>query len=258
MGDDMTTVLITGATGGIGAMIAERLAAEGYCLILVGRNEQALLSLKNKLSTLSSDITIMAIDVSDYAAVQNALKSITNLDILITSAGILGPVAPFTQVDMDFWLKTININLLGTVYFCKLLIPVLQKSSHGKIITFAGGGAVNPRIQHSAYATSKAAVVRFTETIAAEYPLLDINVIAPGAHHTKIWDTETFDKPPEKWADSVRLQDFFAFLCSEKSNGITGRYIHAYDDWDKKDFRKIPEDLYTMRRVDERLLQKFM
>jgi NAD(P)-dependent dehydrogenase (short-subunit alcohol dehydrogenase family) len=93
-------------------------------------------------------------------------------------------------------------------------------------------------------------MVRLTEIIAAEYPMIDANAIAPGAHNTGIWKAETHDKPPEKWADKARFLSLVSFLLSEKSDGISGKFLHIYDDWEGLAPEVSRGDLYTLRRIE--------
>jgi len=258
----MVTILITGATGGIGSKLSEMLAKEKNSLILLATKSDALEKLSKELKEAYaiSVITIQC-DVSNYDDAKNKLSKITEIDVVVNCAGIAGPTGLIEDNDMAEWNKAIQVNLLGTVHVCNILIPILKnskKSRRGKIINFAGGGSAYARKLHTAYACSKTAVVRFTETIAQEHPELDINVIAPGAHKTKIWDEQLHESEPEKWGDMDRLKDLIVYLSNEKSDGLSGKFIHIYDDWDKKDFRLADSDFYTLRRIDDRFIQKFV
>ncbi len=268
----MVTALITGAAGGLGARMVERLLENDFDLILVDKHTQRLDALQkdvaSKYTTSNAatsnpkskqskrTVNVINCDVADYAALKKNLAAFKQIDVLINAAGELDPVGPFAENNIEVWAKTIGTNLLGTVNACHICLERLKKSKHGKIINFAGGGAAYGRVQHTAYASSKAAVVRFTETLASEEPKLDVNVIAPGAHNTFIWESETYDKPPLKWADPRRFQDLIQYLATDTSNGLTGRFMHIYDEWDKSDYRTLSPDMLTLRRIDEQLLKK--
>lgn len=221
-------ILITGATGGIGKEICQTLSP--HKIIALGTKD---------------------IDVSNKDNVKKLFSKLKKLDVLINCAGILGPVGKFEDNDLNNWDKTIQVNFLGTVYTTYFALPLLNKSKRGKIINFAGGGSAYPRLFHSAYGASKTAIVRFTETLAQEYPKLDINVIAPGAYKTKIWDGETYDKEPDHWGDFDRLKSFIKFLVSKKSNGISGKFIHYKDDWENFKKNKLSKHVFTLRRVEK-------
>ena len=101
--------------------------------------------------------------------------------------------------DWSEWVKTIEINLFGSILMTRELIPIFKKQRYGKIIQLSGGGATNPMPNISAYAVSKAAVIRFMETIAEELKgfNIDVNAIAPGALNTRMLD-EIMEAGPDK------------------------------------------------------------
>lgn len=240
-------ILITGATGGIGEELTKYLSSK-HKIIALSKNSQHLKSLQNKIG--NKIITTNA-DVSNKSQIKKVFAGINSLDVLINCAGVIKPVGLFLDNDLNIWRNNIEVNLFGTVYTCYYALPLLLKSRRGKIINFAGGGSAYPRPFHTAYGTSKTAVIRFSETLAIEYPSLDINSIAPGAYKTKMWQDETHDKEPEEWGDLNRLNNFIDFLVSEKSDGITGKFIHYKDDWGKFKPDTMPKDIYTLRRIEK-------
>lgn len=242
-------ILITGATGGIGSQLAKNLIQK-HRVVAVGRNKKNLNDLKTKIK--SKNLIIKQIDVSNPNQVRRLFSSIKSLNVLINCAGILKPVGKLLDNNLDDWKKTIEINLLGTVYCCYYALPLLLKAKkRGKIINFSGGGGAYGRSYHSAYACSKTAVIRFTETLASEYPQIDINAIAPGPHKTGMWKDEAHDKEPKQWGDMKRLKGFINYLLSQKSDGITGRFIHYKDDWGNFDPNKLSKEIYTLRRIEK-------
>jgi 2-deoxy-D-gluconate 3-dehydrogenase len=160
-------------------------------------------------------------------------------------------VEKFGNCNLGDWKKNIDVNLIGTANMVYYALPLLFKSRKGKIINFAGGGSAYGRMNHTAYASSKSAVVRFSECLAMEYPEFDINAIAPGAYKTKMWKDEKYDKEPENWGDMDRLKAFVDFLCSEKSDGITGRFIHYKDNWESFEVKNMAREMFTLRRVEK-------
>ncbi|OGK56425.1 hypothetical protein A3J15_02125 [Candidatus Roizmanbacteria bacterium RIFCSPLOWO2_02_FULL_38_10] len=246
-------ILITGASGGIGSALAKHLIKK-HAIIAVAYDKKKLQASKKNFDsyTESSNLDIFALDISDLSSMKRfSTKFKEPLDVLINCAGVLTPVGKLLDNDLKVWKHNIEINLFGTVQMCYYMISHLLKSRHGKIINFSGGGSAYPRSFHTAYASSKAAVVRFTETLAQEYPSLDINVIAPGAHKTGMWADETHDDEPQNWGDQEQLLKFIDYLISEKSDGITGRFIHYKDDWNKFNPEKMSKDIYTLRRIEK-------
>lgn len=255
--------LITGGSRGIGFAIAQALSDDGYKVIIAARNKDELSEASKKIQ---GDVTPLVMDVSDVASVRNALKVISSLDVLINAAGVIEPIGPIQAVDAEKWLQLLKINVFGTFAVTQACIPLLSKSGKGVIVNFVGGGeGAFPNF--SAYASSKGAIARFTETAAFELQKSDIavNAIAPGAVNTKMTQDmiaagvsageqyhraikqNESDATPDKAVRLVR------WLCSESARGVTGKIISA--QWDK--YEEFPNhieeisgtDVFTTRRV---------
>ena len=108
----------------------------------------------------------------------------------MNNAGVYGPMGSIEDVDWDAWVRAIEINLFGSILMCRALLPHFKAQRYGKIIQLSGGGATNPLPRISAYAASKAAIVRFAESLALEVrdEGIDVNAIAPGALNTRMMD----------------------------------------------------------------------
>jgi 3-oxoacyl-[acyl-carrier protein] reductase len=203
--------------------------------------------------------------------VRKTLEMFGRIDILVNNAGMLGPIGPLHENNIDEWIKTVHVNLIGTFLCCRAVLPVMIRQGRGKIINLSGGGAAYPKPNFSAYACSKAAVVRLTETLAEEVKdyNIQVNAIAPGAIKTRMVEqiVEAGEAAGEKaLADARRvLEDGGAgfepvtslavFLASDESDGLTGRLISAiWDDWRSLDKDEIKEIMrkgyYTLRRID--------
>ena len=188
----------------------------------------------------------------------------------MNNAGVYGPKGAIEDVGWQEWVRTIEINLYGSVLMCRGVLPHFKAQRHGKIVQLSGGGATNPLPRISAYAVSKAAVIRFVETLAEEVRdnHIDVNAIAPGALNTRMLD-EILDAGPEKvgrafYERSVKQREsggaplekgaeLAVFLGSSLSDGITGKLISAiWDPWSS--FREHLDelsstDVYTLRRI---------
>jgi NAD(P)-dependent dehydrogenase (short-subunit alcohol dehydrogenase family) len=269
--------IVTGASQGLGFEIAKQYLEAGANLMICARGEmlldEAALKLKNLAGTAQSVVALPA-DVSkptDVAAlVDGALRAFGRLDILVNNAGIAGPSGGIENVDWKEWVRTIEVNLLGSVLLCRSVLPHFKQAKHGKIIQLSGGGATNPLPMLSAYSASKAAVIRFVETLAEETRQhgIDVNAIAPGALNTRMLD-EFLAAGPETigaaFHERALLQrndggvplrkgaDLAVFLGSSLSDGITGKLISAvWDPW-----KTLPNhlddlngtDIYTLRRI---------
>tara|TARA_B110000008_G_C16895888_1_gene534735 strand:- start:136 stop:993 length:858 start_codon:yes stop_codon:yes gene_type:complete len=271
-------IIVTGGSLGIGFAVAKACAMQGAEVIIVARNQNDLDSSLKKICSISDKNHLAySLDVSDLKAVNVFAEWIKdeNLDIdgIVNCAGIYGPIGKTTTVNMEDFTKAININLLGTVYMCSAIAPLLKSKSNKKIVNFSGGGAASPFPNYSAYASSKAAIVRFTENFSIELKdnKFDINSIAPGFVITRLHDqtistgssvvgSNFYDNtkkqmkeggiPPEKAADLT------VFLLSDSSNGINGKFISApWDPWKEEFFQeklKSDNDFATLRRIDEK------
>lgn len=244
-------IIITGGSRGLGKDIINYLASEGNNITIIARDLEELKKTSSQIKRNYSKVSTnhYQCDVSDYNQCKRVIDNVQNIDILINCAGILGPVGLFGENSIEDWKKTIEINLIGTANMIHASLPIISKSNRGKIINFSGGGAAYGRKYHTAYGSSKCAIVRLTETLALEYPNMDINAVAPGAHNTDIWNTETFDKRPDKWADKERLLSLIDFLSSSNSDFISGRFIHIMDKWEELS-ASLPENLFKLRRVE--------
>ena len=215
----------------------------------------------------------MHCDISDRRSVDDlykfAMSKFDRIDVLINNAGIPGPLGNIEEVNWDEWVEAININLIGTAYMCRKVIEIFRQQDKGKIINLSGGGATTPLPGVSGYATPKAGLIRFTETLAEENKdkNIFINAIAPGALKTALTE-KFFNAGPNVigknftilWKKSKKVKALLlklalcaTYLASDESDGITGKLISArWDPWDNFNDRieKLKStDIYTLRRV---------
>jgi NAD(P)-dependent dehydrogenase (short-subunit alcohol dehydrogenase family) len=272
------SAIITGANQGLGRAIAEQFVRAGAGVLLTARSESLLEKTSVELASLATvpgqQVLFRVADVSRpddcSTTVSYARAHLANPCVLVNNAGIYGPFGPIEENDWLEWVKAIEINLFGTVLMCRELLPHLRAGGYGKIINLSGGGATAPLPRISAYAASKAAVVRFTETLAEECRStgIDVNAIAPGALNTRLMD-ELLAAGPEKvgsefYDKMVRQQkqggtplekgaELAVFLASAASDRITGRLLSAvWDDWANLPAHRTElatSDIYTLRRI---------
>ena len=268
--------LITGGSQGLGKTIAEHFLREGANVVLCARSEKELSATGAELARKFPAQKVFAkiCDVANESQVNElvafALRELGALDALVLNAGIYGPMGPTESVPLDEWRRAMDINLFGVLLPSRAVIPHFKKAGHGKIIVLSGGGATNPLPNISAYAASKAAVVRLGETLAEELrPFqVDVNMIAPGALATRLVD-EVLAAGPEKvgaaffeknkgWKEkgAVPLKlgaSLAVYLASAESNGITGKLISAqWDNWAKLHEHQdelAKSDIYCLRRI---------
>jgi NAD(P)-dependent dehydrogenase (short-subunit alcohol dehydrogenase family) len=269
--------IITGANRGLGLAIAEAYVVAGADVFLCGRDASALASARESLverAGAGQQVLAQAVDVSDERQVKTfvaqAVEALPSVCILVNNAGVYGPKGPIESVSSAEWVRSIEINLYGSVFMCAALVPHFKRRRYGKIVQLSGGGATNPLPRLSAYAASKAAVVRFAETLAEEVREhgIDVNSVAPGALNTRLLD-EVLAAGPERVGEAFYAKALAqkseggapltkgaalaVFLGAAASDGITGKLLSAiWDPWSE-----LPEhlealrtsDVYTLRRI---------
>ena len=190
-------IIITGASRGLGRAIAKMCILEGARVVVCGRDPGALEEARDELQALApgkSAVTAVTADVSRPEEVErssgSASAALPVLTGVVDNAGIHGPKGPIDEVDWEQWTYALQVNLFGTVLVCRQALKLFRKHGYGKIVNLSGGGATKPYPFVSAYAASKAAVVRFTETMAHELngTRIDVNALAPGAMNTRLLD----------------------------------------------------------------------
>jgi 3-oxoacyl-[acyl-carrier protein] reductase len=265
--------LITGGGRGIGRAIALAFAHEGATVVVASRTLSEVNETVTHLKTIGASALALKVDVSQVQdverMVQLSIQEFGQIDILVNCAGMFGPIGPLVKNDTAKWIETITVNLIGTFLCCKAVLPFMIEQGSGKIINLSGGGAANPHPNFSAYGTSKAAVVRFTETFAEEVKAFNVqaNAIAPGGVNTRLQDEVIAAGDlagAEGLANAKKIKQtggtpldkpvgLAVFLASEESNGITGKLISAvWDDWQNMGENVseiVTSDIYTLRRV---------
>jgi NAD(P)-dependent dehydrogenase (short-subunit alcohol dehydrogenase family) len=275
------TIVITGGSLGIGLAVAERCAHDGAAVVIAARGQADMDAALEKLKGISSARhSCYRLDVGELTQVRAFAEWIAGnygtIDGLVNCAGVYGPIGKTPDVDLEHFEQAIKINLLGTVYMCSAFAPLI-KGTRRKIVNYSGGGAATPFARYSAYASSKAAIVRFTENLSIEMKEdgFDINCVAPGFVITRLHQqtlaagkeqagdgffestvkqVNSGGVPPEKAAALT------SFLLSAASDGITGKFISApWDPWDTADFQDLMRtdtDAATLRRIDNKMFIK--
>jgi NAD(P)-dependent dehydrogenase (short-subunit alcohol dehydrogenase family) len=262
------TVLITGATRGLGAQIAELFWQCGANLVLIARDAAKLSELeKTFLPTAcpQQTITLFPADLSQPIS----LEKIKQIDILINNAAIQGPIGPLWENDWDKWQAALQVNLITPILLCRTVLPWMTQKHYGKIINISGGGATNARPGFSAYATAKAGLVHFSETLAAEVKPFNItvNCVSPGIMNTDMLK-EIINAGEKSGAQEVlnasyalqsdnstlkRAAELCLFLASKECDEVTGKLISAlWDPWITladylSDIKN--SDVYTLKRI---------
>lgn len=241
-------IIITGGGRGIGAHIARALAGKGCSLALLARTEGEV---KKVAAELLGEHGVLAFpyvcDVSRWQqvadTVQRAVDQLGGVDALINNAAVPGPLAPLEDADLDAWRGAVEVNLLGTAYCCRAVLPTMKGQGRGKIVNLSGAGVGWKGFQpyKSAYIASKFAVYGFTEALAREVEgdNIQVNALSPGPANTRLRSAlvpsaaEREAKDKDATPDADPAARMAAFLVSDRSDGLTGKIISA--NWDDPD-----------------------
>ncbi|SMX46365.1 SDR family oxidoreductase [Actibacterium lipolyticum] len=238
---DMTgkTVLITGASRGIGASAAHHFAKAGAKVALVARSGEAL----EKLSAEIGDAALaLPCDVSNYADVEAAVsatvKAFGGLDVLINNAGVIEPISRMEKADPAAWDHVIDINLKGVFYGMRAALPVMHRAGGGSVLTISSGAAHNALEGWSHYCTSKAAAAMLTMCLDKEERAKGIRAmgLSPGTVATQMqreikasgvnpvselaWE----DHIPPEWPAKALM-----WMCTSDADEFIGQEISLRD-----------------------------
>jgi 3-oxoacyl-[acyl-carrier protein] reductase len=189
------SVIVTGGASGIGLEVAQRLARSGAKVAIWDANEKALATAASAVSPMQPHIA--KADVTSLAQVQSAFRSTLSafgkLDALVNSAGVPGMNATLWEYPVDEWLRVVDINLHGTFYTCRTVVPHMIENGYGRIVNIASiaGKEGNPNL--SAYSAAKAAVIGLTKSLGKELANTGVvvNSIAPAAIKTPLFEQLT-------------------------------------------------------------------
>lgn len=233
------TAIVTGGGQGIGYAIAQRFCQSGAYVILWDRDADLLEHSAAQLNTSSGrELAIgIAVDVSSVASVAAAMASSLShsqdkLDILVNSAGIAGPTGPTWEYPTDQWQQVMDVNLNGTFYCCRAVLPIMLAAGYGRILNIASIAGKEGNPNASAYSASKAAVIALTKSIAKETADRDIavNCITPAAARTRIFDQISEEHinymlskiPRERFVTVDEIASMVAWIVSEENSFTTG------------------------------------
>ena len=236
------TILITGATSGIGKASAELCAREGARVIASGRNQEAGLSLLDSLPGVGHQF--IAADLANRTQAENLIEQVSEvgrIDGLINSAGIARH-ATVTNTSNELWDDTMAINLSAVFYLCRAVIPMMIKQGGGVIVNVASTWGLVGAEQSAAYCASKGAIIQLTRAMAMDHARQNvrINAVAPGAVDTPMLAAEAAefglsaeegrklwagDAPTGTLATPSDIAETIVFLLSDKSRHIHGTII---------------------------------
>jgi len=235
---------------------------------LLGRSQAELDLTKLEIEDAGGTAHRFRADVRDIEQLTAAVNRMTLLygpvHTLVASAGVLGPVGPFAGQRPGDWAEVLDTNIVGVMNACRVVLPPMIGKRRGKILVVVDHGADHPRPNLAPYAASKAALVRFVESIAEEVRdhNVQVNSFSPGGAYTSMTDEilhagERAGADEVEEAERIRLTggvtpdkqiQLALFLTSERSNHLTGKLIHINDDLKKLERDNVHRDSWTLRR----------
>jgi NAD(P)-dependent dehydrogenase (short-subunit alcohol dehydrogenase family) len=249
-------VLITGASRGIGRAIALRYAATGARLALLARSVEGLEETLAAVRDAGGVGIAVRADVTDNEAVAAALTEIEGalgpVDVLVNNAGVGSPTGEMWEIDAHAWWRTIEINLGGTVNCSRAVLPSMVSRRSGRVINVVSNAGAHRWPYFTDYAVSKGAVIKLTESLAAELRPYNVAVFAahPGLVRAGLTDAALVPAPPPPpgsleervrgWFERELAEgrtvspeeaaDFIVALGSGRADALSGRYIAIEDD----------------------------
>jgi NAD(P)-dependent dehydrogenase (short-subunit alcohol dehydrogenase family) len=261
--------IVTGGGRGIGREVCLALAGDGARVAVVARTEDQVQQTAQEIAAADGGAVGIPTDVTDLAAVESMVDRVTSelgpVDLLVNNAGSNGAPAPTVEADPVAWWRDVTINLLGPFHTCRAVLPGMVRRGRGRIINVMGAGTAEPYAYLSGYGSSKAALMRFTETVDIEVHGHGVSAFAldPGLVRTEMNEAllrggiaqrlfpeavlafeAGLDSPPTMAADLA------VEIASGRLDDFHGRWLGAQEDLDAiladKD-RTLAKNLRTLR-----------
>ena len=226
------TAIITGGAQGFGLDIAKKFLSYGAKVKLWDIDEKELMDVKKKIKDPNLDYNI--VDVTDFKIIKDTVDNISKnskIDILINNAGITGSTSELWNYNIEEWKKIIDINLHGTFYCCKAIVPVMIKNNYGRIVNIASVSGKDGNANASAYSSAKAGAIGLTKSLGKELAQYNIavNAVTPAGAKTRILDQMSKEHvqrmlskvPRGRFLEVEELSSLVSWLSSEENSFST-------------------------------------
>ncbi|MEC7136773.1 MAG: SDR family NAD(P)-dependent oxidoreductase [Pseudomonadota bacterium] len=231
------TAIVTGGAQGFGLDITKRFLKSGANVFIWDNDSKALEKAFKDLN--NKNLTASVVDVSNYLEVEKNVKEITKnskIDILINNAGITGPTASLWDYDIKMWKKVVEINLMGTFYCCKAVIPNMISNNYGRIVNVASVAGKDGNANASAYSVGKAGAIGLTKSLGKELAdkNIAVNAVTPAGAKTRILDQMTKEHVQRMLSKVPRgrfleVEEFTSLICWLSSEENTFSTAAVFD-----------------------------
>lgn len=269
---DGQVAIVTGGGRGFGRSFAEGLAAAGATVAVVARTDDQIRETVGRIADAGGRALAVAADVTDRQAVERMVTAVHErlgpVDLLVNNAGVHDAIGPVWDVDPDRWWRELDVNLRGPFLCARAVLPGMVERGHGRVINVASRGGTVARTYRSAYACSKAALIRLTECVALEAerlaPGVRVFAIHPGtvltpmnAGHLANPDMLRWVPEMRDYAEVMRSKSpdpavrLVLYLASGQADALSGRYLDAEAD----DVEDLVRRAAEIERADSRVLR---
>lgn len=249
---DRPVSIVTGASQGIGRVIAIELAARGDILVLAARNADGLKETADQIDQEGGEHVVVETDVTSVASVTSMVAAVTarlgRIDNLVNNSGVGGPSGRLWEVDPGEWRSTYEVNVFGVFEVSRLVLPVMIQQGSGSIVVVGSISGKRPLFGRSAYTSTKTALIGLTRTLALEAGPhgIRVNLVSPGfvsgpriewvmkaqadargMDIDEIREEFEAESPLGRLTDPIDVAATVAFLTSEGAAGITGADINV-------------------------------
>jgi NAD(P)-dependent dehydrogenase (short-subunit alcohol dehydrogenase family) len=262
----VSVALVTGGGRGAGRVMAEALAAEGFAVCVVARTAREVEEVAEAVASSGGRALALTADATDPRAVERTISEAEGrlgpIDVLINNAGRAHAIGPVWEVDPADWWRDVEVNLRSAFLCARAVLPGMLERGTGRIINVSSYVALRPTPYISGYAAAKAAVLSFTEALAASVGETGVRVFAmtPGLFRSELMHHLMESEDGQRWLPGIglrgrwvepeRVARLVLFLATSAGDAFHGRFLHALDDLDELVTRSdeiAREDLFTPR-----------
>lgn len=221
------TIVVTGATGNVGAAVLDALAARGACIVAVDRHPERLRQAVALLGERAQVLPVAAADLADAAECEamarQALDRFGRIDGLAHTVGGFAS-APFAESDPELWERMFRMNLLTALGAFQAVLPAMRRARRGSVVAIGAEAALRAPAGLAAYAASKSALLRLVESAAEELKPegVRVNAVLPGTIDTPQNRSAMPGGDHGAWVTPQEVAEAIAFLLSDAASGITG------------------------------------